>query len=52
MGDTEFIAAFYHLLIPIARQFKPDMVNNLISKLSHMKCNPLYFELGICICGI
>ncbi|KAI8638697.1 hypothetical protein BD408DRAFT_446605 [Parasitella parasitica] len=26
MGDTEFIAAFYHLLIPIARQFEPDMI--------------------------
>lgn len=52
MGDTEFIAAFYHLLIPIARQFEPDMVNNLILKLFHMKCNALYFELDICICWI
>ncbi|CAO3618068.1 unnamed protein product [Mucor hiemalis] len=26
MGDTEFVAAFYHLLIPIARQFEPDMI--------------------------
>ncbi|KAG0175111.1 Histone deacetylase 4 [Apophysomyces sp. BC1034] len=26
MGDTEFIAAFYHILIPIARQFSPDMI--------------------------
>lgn len=26
MGDTEFVAAFYHLLIPIARQFDPDMI--------------------------
>ncbi|KAI8393322.1 uncharacterized protein BYT42DRAFT_550653 [Radiomyces spectabilis] len=26
MGDTEFIAAFHHLLIPIARQFGPDMI--------------------------
>ncbi|KAF7725342.1 Histone deacetylase [Apophysomyces ossiformis] len=26
MGDTEFIAAFYHLVIPIARQFSPDMI--------------------------
>lgn len=27
MGDTEFVAAFYHLLIPIAKQFEPDMVS-------------------------
>lgn len=27
MGDTEFVAAFYHLLIPIARQFEPDMAS-------------------------
>ncbi|KAI8972642.1 hypothetical protein BDB01DRAFT_809389 [Pilobolus umbonatus] len=26
MGDTEFLAAFYHLIIPIAKQFKPDMI--------------------------
>lgn len=26
MGDTEFVAAFYHLIIPIARQFDPDMI--------------------------
>lgn len=27
MGDPEFVAAFYHLIVPIARQFGPDMVN-------------------------
>jgi acetoin utilization deacetylase AcuC-like enzyme len=26
MGDTEFVAAFYHFVIPIAKQFDPDMV--------------------------
>lgn len=26
MGDTEFVAAFYHFVIPIARQFQPDMI--------------------------
>ncbi|KAI8889449.1 Arginase/deacetylase [Backusella circina FSU 941] len=26
MGDTEFVAAFHHILIPIARQFHPDMI--------------------------
>lgn len=26
MGDTEFVAAFYYFVIPIARQFHPDMV--------------------------
>jgi acetoin utilization deacetylase AcuC-like enzyme len=26
MGDTEFVAAFYHFVIPIARQFEPDMI--------------------------
>jgi acetoin utilization deacetylase AcuC-like enzyme len=26
MGDTEFVAAFYHFVIPIARQFDPDMI--------------------------
>lgn len=27
MGDTEFVAAFYHLVLPIARQFNPDLVS-------------------------
>ncbi|KAI7905380.1 uncharacterized protein BX663DRAFT_483902 [Cokeromyces recurvatus] len=26
MGDTEFVAAFYHFVIPIAKQFHPDMI--------------------------
>lgn len=26
MGDVELVAAFYHLVLPIARQFAPDMV--------------------------
>ncbi|KAG0170944.1 Histone deacetylase [Apophysomyces sp. BC1015] len=26
MGDTEFIAAVYHILTPIAQQFGPDMI--------------------------
>ncbi|KAI9318515.1 hypothetical protein BX666DRAFT_2120365 [Dichotomocladium elegans] len=26
MGDVEFIAAFYHIVLPIARQFNPDMI--------------------------
>ncbi|CAO3677493.1 hypothetical protein G6F70_000192 [Rhizopus microsporus] len=26
MGDTEFVAAFYYFVIPIARQFHPDMI--------------------------
>ena len=26
MGDTEFVAAFHHIALPIARQFEPDMV--------------------------
>ncbi|KAG2205836.1 hypothetical protein INT47_004019 [Mucor saturninus] len=26
MGDTEFVAAFHHLVIPIAKQFDPDMI--------------------------
>ncbi|KAI8984714.1 hypothetical protein BDF20DRAFT_861331 [Mycotypha africana] len=26
MGDTEFVAAFYHFVIPIAKQFQPDMI--------------------------
>ncbi|KAI9033925.1 hypothetical protein CLU79DRAFT_726311 [Phycomyces nitens] len=26
MGDTEFMAAFYHIILPIARQFEPDMI--------------------------
>ncbi|KAI8577993.1 hypothetical protein K450DRAFT_249410 [Umbelopsis ramanniana AG] len=26
MGDTEFIAAFYHLVLPISRQFNPDLI--------------------------
>ncbi|KAL0096184.1 hypothetical protein J3Q64DRAFT_1706626 [Phycomyces blakesleeanus] len=26
MGDTEFVAAFHHIIIPIARQFDPDMI--------------------------
>ena len=26
MGDTEFVAAFYHFVLPIARQFHPDMI--------------------------
>ncbi|KAI8332029.1 hypothetical protein BC941DRAFT_437294 [Chlamydoabsidia padenii] len=26
MGDPEFVAAFYHLIVPIARQFGPDMI--------------------------
>lgn len=26
MGDTEFVAAFHHFVLPIARQLKPDMV--------------------------
>ncbi|ORZ18474.1 hypothetical protein BCR42DRAFT_410896 [Absidia repens] len=26
MGDPEFVAAFYHLIVPIARQFAPDMI--------------------------
>ncbi|KAI7872323.1 hypothetical protein BDF14DRAFT_1751991 [Spinellus fusiger] len=26
MGDTEFMAAFYHIILPITRQFKPDMI--------------------------
>ncbi|KAL0081559.1 hypothetical protein F4703DRAFT_1776490 [Phycomyces blakesleeanus] len=26
MGDTEFMAAFYHIILPIARQFLPDMI--------------------------
>ena len=26
MGDTEFVAAFYHFVLPIARQFDPDMI--------------------------
>ncbi|KAI8099128.1 uncharacterized protein BX664DRAFT_320468 [Halteromyces radiatus] len=26
MGDPEFVAALYHLVIPIARQFSPDMI--------------------------
>lgn len=32
MGDVELVAAFYHLVLPIARQFAPDMV----------KGNPVY----------
>lgn len=26
MGDTEFVAAFYHFVIPIVKQFQPDMI--------------------------
>ncbi|ORZ23975.1 hypothetical protein BCR42DRAFT_386836 [Absidia repens] len=26
MGDPEFVAAFYHIIVPIARQFNPDMI--------------------------
>ncbi|KAL9544935.1 hypothetical protein MBANPS3_007383 [Mucor bainieri] len=26
MGDTEFVAAFYHFVIPIVKQFGPDMI--------------------------
>ncbi|KAI8061825.1 uncharacterized protein B0P05DRAFT_556791 [Gilbertella persicaria] len=26
MGDTEFVAAFYHFVLPIAKQFHPDMI--------------------------
>lgn len=26
MGDTEFVAAFYYFVIPISKQFRPDMV--------------------------
>lgn len=26
MGDTEFVAAFYHFVLPIVRQFRPDMI--------------------------
>lgn len=26
MGDTEFVAAFYHFVIPILKQFEPDMI--------------------------
>lgn len=26
MGDAEFLAAFHHLVLPIVRQFGPDMV--------------------------
>lgn len=29
MGDTEFVSAFYHFVLPIARQFNPDLVSNL-----------------------
>ncbi|GAA5806564.1 hypothetical protein HPULCUR_012102 [Helicostylum pulchrum] len=26
MGDTEFVAAFHHIVIPISKQFDPDMI--------------------------
>jgi len=26
MGDVEYIAAFWYVLLPIARQFQPDLV--------------------------
>ncbi|KAG1113621.1 hypothetical protein G6F42_014415 [Rhizopus arrhizus] len=26
MGDTEFVAAFYHFVLPIVKQFGPDMI--------------------------
>ncbi|KAI8335608.1 hypothetical protein BD560DRAFT_414081 [Blakeslea trispora] len=26
MGDTEFVAAFYHFVLPMAKQFDPDMI--------------------------
>ncbi|KAG1221624.1 hypothetical protein G6F35_005862 [Rhizopus arrhizus] len=26
MGDTEFVAAFYYFVIPISKQFRPDMI--------------------------
>ncbi|CAO3641502.1 unnamed protein product [Mucor hiemalis] len=26
MGDTEFVAAFHHIVLPIAKQFNPDMI--------------------------
>ncbi|KAM3583021.1 hypothetical protein VKS41_004777 [Umbelopsis sp. WA50703] len=26
MGDTEFVSAFYHFVLPIARQFNPDLI--------------------------
>ncbi|KAI9019453.1 hypothetical protein CLU79DRAFT_836759 [Phycomyces nitens] len=50
MGDTEFIAAFYHIILPISRQFLPDMVLMLqkvtqIMQLGGYKVSPRGFAL-------
>jgi hypothetical protein len=48
MGDTEFVAAFHHILIPIARQFNPDMVIITIDiyKISRLTL----ISTDICVC--